>query len=237
MGRRCATFVASGKPQPAPVVADIGAQIADGLARAHAAGIVHRDLKPDNVMITSDGLVKILDFGLAKLAPAAPEVGSTLATQSGATAAGVLLGTVGYMSPEQAVGGAVDFRSDQFALGVILYELATGTRAFQRDSAPQTLAAIIEDDPEPVQARNPRVPQQLARIIARAIVEEAGRPLRFHAGSRTRPEGSGARQFGLATVHRSGAAHVLSRVDLCGSRSAPADRRRGLVVDDCGTRR
>jgi eukaryotic-like serine/threonine-protein kinase len=165
-------YVASGKPQPAPVVADIGAQIADGLARAHAAGIVHRDLKPDNVMITSGGLVKILDFGLAKLAPAASEAGSTLATRSGATAAGVLLGTVGYMSPEQAVGGAVDFRSDQFALGVILYELATGSRAFHRDSAPQTLAAIIEDDPEPVHARNPRVPPQLARIIARAIAKK-----------------------------------------------------------------
>ena len=133
---------------------------------------MHRDLKPDNVMLTSDGLVKILDFGLAKLAPAASEVGSTLATRSGATAAGVLLGTVGYMSPEQAVGGAVDFRSDQFALGVILYELATGSRAFKRDSAPQTLAAIIEDDPEPVHARNPRVPPQLARIIARAIAKK-----------------------------------------------------------------
>ena len=165
-------LVASGKPQPASVVADVGAQIAEGLARAHTAGIVHRDLKPDNVMLTGDGLVKILDFGLAKLTPASSEVGSTLATQSAGTAAGVLLGTVGYMSPEQAVGGAVDFRSDQFALGVILYELATGSRAFRRDSAPQTLAAIIEDDPEPVQARNPRVPQQLARIIARAIAKK-----------------------------------------------------------------
>ncbi|HEX6213282.1 MAG TPA: protein kinase [Vicinamibacterales bacterium] len=165
-------LVASGKPQPPLVVADTGAQIADGLARAHAAGIVHRDLKPDNVMLTSDGRVKILDFGLAKLVPAVADVGSTLATQSGGTAAGVLLGTVGYMSPEQAVGAAVDFRSDQFALGVILYELATGSRAFKRDSAPQTLAAIIEDDPEPVQARNPRVPQPLARIIARAMAKK-----------------------------------------------------------------
>jgi eukaryotic-like serine/threonine-protein kinase len=164
-------LVASGKPQPPASVLAIGAQIAEGLARAHAAGIVHRDLKPDNVMLTGDGLVKILDFGLAKLAPAI-DAGASVATQSADTRAGVLLGTVGYMSPEQAVGGAVDFRSDQFALGVILYELATGMRAFKRDSAPQTLTAIIEDDPEPVQNRNPRVPPQLARIITRALAKK-----------------------------------------------------------------
>ena len=161
-------LVASGKPQPPASVVAIGAQIAEGLARAHAAGIVHRDLKPDNVMLTVDGLVKILDFGLAKLAPPV-DAGASLATQSADTKAGVLLGTVGYMSPEQAVGGTVDFRSDQFALGVILYELATGIRAFKRDSAPQTLTAIIEDDPESVQNRNPRVPQQLTRVITRAL--------------------------------------------------------------------
>ena len=165
-------LVSLGKPQSAASVITIGAQIAEGLARAHAAGIVHRDLKPDNVMLTGDGLVKILDFGLAKLAPAASDAGASLATQSADTKAGVLLGTVGYMSPEQAVGGAVDFRSDQFALGVILYELATGARAFKRDSTPQTLTAIIEDDPEPIQNHNPRVPQQLARIITRALAKK-----------------------------------------------------------------
>jgi TolB-like protein len=168
-GSSLRNLVASGRPRPATEVANIGAQVADGLARAHVAGIVHRDLKPDNVMLTSDGLVKILDFGLAKLSTPAHEAASTAATVSGGTAAGVLLGTVGYMSPEQVVGRAVDFRSDQFALGLILYELATGARAFKRDSAPQTLAAIVEDEPEPLQARNPRVPPQLARIIARSL--------------------------------------------------------------------
>ena len=165
-------LVASGKPQSPASVATIGAQIAEGLALAHAAGIVHRDLKPDNVMLTADGLVKILDFGLAKLAPVVSDDGASLATRSADTQAGVLLGTIGYMSPEQAVGGPVDFRSDQFALGVILYELATGMRAFKRDSTPQTLTAIIEDDLEPVQNRNPRVPQQLARIITRALAKK-----------------------------------------------------------------
>src|SRR5713101_223936 len=105
----------------------IAAQVAEGLAKAHEAGIVHRDLKPGNLMLSRDGLAKILDFGLAKFT--APECGSSIETQTGG-----LLGTVGYMSPEQVSGQPADFRSDQFAFGAILYEMATGKRAFQRGS-------------------------------------------------------------------------------------------------------
>jgi serine/threonine-protein kinase len=164
-------LVAAGTPQPVPAVVTMGAQIAEGLAKAHAAGIVHRDLKPDNIMVTREGLVKILDFGLAKLAGTS-EFSSQLATAPAGTAAGILLGTVGYMSPEQATGATVDYRSDQFTLGIILYELATGRRAFRRDSAPQTLAAIIEDEPERIESHNPLVPAQLSRVIARCLAKK-----------------------------------------------------------------
>jgi TolB-like protein/tetratricopeptide (TPR) repeat protein len=160
---------------------EIGAQIADGLAKAHAAGIVHRDLKPENVMVTSDGFVKILDFGLVKLlsepsgsserwfdsrAPTWPE------SPSPQTAVGAILGTAGYMSPEQARGKPVDYRSDQFALGAILYEMASGREAFRRETPAQTIAAIIEDSPEPLATVNPALPPPARWIIERCLAKE-----------------------------------------------------------------
>jgi eukaryotic-like serine/threonine-protein kinase len=158
---------------PVRQVLQLGAQIAEGLAKAHSAGIVHRDLKPENLMVTEDGHVKILDFGLAKLSqPESSSGNATIApTVSGATQEGTILGTVGYMSPEQAMGEAVDYRSDQFSMGSILYEMATGRRAFQRGSAPQTLTAIIQDEPESIAEVNPKIPVPLRWIIERCLAK------------------------------------------------------------------
>ncbi len=152
----------------------LSAQVADGLAKAHAAGIVHRDLKPENLMVTRDGFVKILDFGLAKLVPSGFEAsdGSHLPTITRGTEPGTVLGTVGYMSPEQASGHPVDFRSDQFSLGAILYEMATGKRDFDRATAIQTLSAIIQDDPEPLSAAVSKIPANLVWIIERCLAKD-----------------------------------------------------------------
>ena len=145
-------------------------QIAEGLRAAHEKGITHRDLKPENIFITRDNRVKILDFGLAKLTQNQPALGaaSTVTTMPSLTEPGVVLGTVGYMAPEHVRGLDVDHRADLFALGVILYELLSGRRAFRRDTAAETMAAILNEDPPDIRAST-ATPPAVARIVERCL--------------------------------------------------------------------
>jgi dipeptidyl aminopeptidase/acylaminoacyl peptidase/predicted Ser/Thr protein kinase len=160
-------------PLPTRKALDIAAQLADGLAKAHAAGILHRDLKPENIMVSKDGFVKILDFGLAKLTAPPKEGQSDLLTAvRPETADGAVVGTVGYMSPEQASGQPVDLRSDQFALGSILYEMVSGARPFLRRTAAETLVAIIREEPEALARLSPRTPAPLRWIVERCLAKD-----------------------------------------------------------------
>ena len=172
-GRTLRELVASGEPLPTKKLLDLSVQIAEGLAKAHAAGIVHRDLKPENLMVSKDGYVKILDFGLAKLSESVSQDSSALPTAIAApTQPGTVMGTAGYMSPEQASGRPVDYRSDQFNLGSILYEMATGKRAFQRGTGPETLVAVIRDEPEPLAVLAPKSPAPVRWIVERLLAKD-----------------------------------------------------------------
>lgn len=148
---------------------DISVALADGLAAAHSKGITHRDLKPENVFLTSDGRVKILDFGLAKVhTPRAADDAQTM------TQTGMVLGTVGYMSPEQVRGEPVRATSDIFALGCVLYEMIAGRRAFSGTTAQETLSAILRDEPADLVASGKAIPQDLARVVAHCLEKHQG---------------------------------------------------------------
>ena len=169
-GQTVRGLLASG-PIPFRKAIAIAAQIADALAKAHETGIVHRDLKPENLMVSGDGTAKVLDFGLAKLFMVNALLGSNASTTV-ITGQGTVMGTIGYMSPEQTTGSEVDFRSDQFSLGSVLYEMVTGVPAFQKRTAAETTAAILRDEPERLGARMLQAPAPFVWIVERCLAKD-----------------------------------------------------------------
>jgi serine/threonine protein kinase len=167
-GRTLAELIAANQLKLADVL-KYAAQAADALAKAHSAGIIHRDLKPGNIMVSGDGLVKVLDFGLAKLTAPMVTTDDVTCTMA-ATEDGTILGTIAYMSPEQAEGKMLDARSDIFSFGAVLYEMIARRRAFQGDSKIATLWAILHMDPAPSNA-----PPEIERIVARCLRKDPGR--------------------------------------------------------------
>jgi len=148
---------------------EIATALAEGLASAHGAGIVHRDLKPENIFLTRDGRVKILDFGLARIEPVQSGGMGTLSLKPDSTLPGAVLGTVGYMAPEQVRGELADVRSDIFALGCVLFEMLTGKRAFQRDTAAETMTAILKEPVPEVALSSNEVSSELDCIVGRCL--------------------------------------------------------------------
>ena len=208
----------TGAPLPASKVAGYGVEIARGLAAAHDRGIVHRDIKPENLFITRDGRVKILDFGVAKVLQPDTELPADTRTYQG-TEAGVVIGTVGYMSPEQVRGEPVDARSDIFSLGVVLYEMLAGRRPFARGSKVETLNAILTETPPDLAGLQSLVPPALDRIVRHCLEKDPAQ--RFQSA---RDVAFALEGIGTQSGPSSGTTPVLS------SGSAPRSRWLSLVA-------
>ena len=187
---------------------EYGVQIAQGLAAAHEKGIVHRDLKPENIFVTKDGRIKILDFGLAKLAQKAGAGSDEVTLASERTAAGVVMGTASYMAPEQVRGEAADPRTDIFAFGALLYEMLSGVRAFRRDTPAETMTAVLKDDPPELSDPVRLVSPALERIVRRCLEKnpeqrfQSARDLSFALGALSGTEASGVARATAAVPHR-----------------------------------
>ena len=172
-----------GGPLPLQSTIELAVQVCRGLRAAHARGILHRDLKPENLFLTSDGFVKILDFGLAKLTRG--EGSGDAQTQTQTHTAGPVMGTPGYLSPEQARGLGADERSDIFALGAILYETLSGRRAFHGATVADTISAILNEDPPPLRTSSGPLPGPVERVVRRCLSKE--REERFHKDTTAGP--------------------------------------------------
>src|SRR5580700_2462661 len=172
--------LASG-PLPVRRAIEYALGIAQGLAAAHEKGIVHRDLKPENVFITRDGRIKVLDFGLAKLVSPEENHETTVTLSSPATLPGMVMGTVGYMSPEQVRGEPIDPRSDIFSFGAVLHEMLTGKRAFKRETSAETMTAVLREEPPELNETGWQGPLGLQRILARCLEKNVER--RFQSAS------------------------------------------------------